>query len=39
MLSGLAQSNYDLEKINVECVEWSGPLTTVTPKIIMTSKK
>jgi hypothetical protein len=20
-----AQNNYDLEKINVECVKWSGP--------------
>ena len=38
MLSGLAQSNYDLEKINVECVEWSGPLTTVTPKILRPRK-
>jgi hypothetical protein len=32
----LAQKYYDLEKINVE---WSGPLTTVSPKIITTSKK
>ena len=31
-----AQNFYDLEKINVE---WSGPLTTVTPKIITTSEK
>ena len=30
------QYYYDLEKINVE---WSGPLTTVSPKIITTSKK
>ena len=28
--------DYDLEKINVE---WSGPLTTVSPKINTTSKK
>jgi hypothetical protein len=33
-----AQNNYDLEKINVECVKWSGPLTTVTPKINTTLK-
>ena len=32
----LAQNYYDLETINVE---WSGPLTTVSPKIIMTLKK
>jgi hypothetical protein len=30
----LAQNKYDLEKIYVE---WSGPLTFVSPKIIMTS--
>jgi hypothetical protein len=29
-----AQNYYDLEKINVE---WSCPLTTVTPKIIITT--
>ena len=28
--------DYNLEKINVE---WSGPLTTVSPKINTTSKK
>ena len=31
-----AHNYYNLMKINVE---WSGPLTTVSPKIIMTSKK
>ena len=43
-----AQNNYyNLEKINVQWittskkknVEWSGPLTTVSPKIHTTSKK
>jgi thymidylate synthase len=27
-----AQNNYDLEKINVESFEWSGPLNTVKPQ-------
>ncbi len=30
-----AQNYYDLEKINVE---WSGPLTTVTPKLLRHQK-
>ena len=34
--SCLTQNYYDLEKINVE---WSGPLTTVSPKIYITSEK
>jgi hypothetical protein len=32
----LAQKYYDLKKINVQ---WSGPLTRVSPTIITTSKK